>query len=404
GNHMISVLEAQGLIFQATQLRPTAKADLHNPTYQVLAQDLCADSPLPPFDRVAMDGIAISMAGCEKNQTRFSIEGIQRAGEPQKKMESPTSALEVMTGAVLPAGCDTVIRYEDLKIENGVAEITDLRAMESGKNIHKKGSDHQKGEVIVPKGNLLTGPVWAVAASVGCDPVEVVSRPKVAVVSTGDELVDPKCQPESHQIRRSNSFAIQASLYSRGYCEVDVFHLPDQVEVVTRELDRCLSKYDVLIMTGGVSMGKFDFIPAALRDLKVREVFHKVKQKPGKPFWFGVSAENKPVFALPGNPVSSLICLHRYVLPALDRAMGLAEKCHEYAVLQEEVVFKKPLALFQPIKLKFSPEGQILATPVRGNGSGDFSSLALSDGFVELPDNKESFAKGEAYALFRWRY
>ncbi|MCB0365000.1 MAG: molybdopterin molybdotransferase MoeA [Bdellovibrionaceae bacterium] len=401
---MISVYEAQGLIFKATQLRPNIKADINNPTFQVLAQDLCADSPLPPFDRVAMDGIAVCLAGCEPGQLEFSLEGIQRAGEPRKTLQNSKSALEVMTGAVLPAGCDTVIRYEDVKIEKGVAKVTAPEALELGKHIHQKGSDHQQDEVVVAKGTPLTGPVWAVAASVGCDPVEVVSRPRVAVISTGDELVDPKCQPEPHQIRRSNSFAIQASLFGRGYADVDVYHLPDEAEVVTRELGRCLKDYDVLVMTGGVSMGKFDFIPAALNDLQVREVFHKVRQKPGKPFWFGLSQGNKPVFALPGNPVSSLICLHRYVLPALDRAMGFPEVGQEYAILQEEVVFKKPLALFQPIKLSFNNEGQILARPVKGNGSGDFSSLALSDGFVELPDNKESFAKGEAYPLFRWRY
>lgn len=151
-------------------------------------------------------------------------------------------------------------------------------------------------------------------------------------------------------------------------------------------------------------MGKYDFIPAALRDLQVRQVFHKVKQKPGKPFWFGVSTENKPVFALPGNPVSSLICLHRYVLPALDQAVGMPQRDREYAVLQQEVVFKKQLSLFQPIKLGFSQQGQILAEPVRGNGSGDFSSLALSDGFLEFPDNRETFSTGEAFPLYRWRY
>lgn len=363
-----------------------------------LAEDLIADRDFPPFDRVAMDGIAIRYSSWEKGQTRFQIAGLQSAGTASLLLANEKDCIEVMTGAMLPEGTDTVIPYEQIKIADGFAELSD-QSVEEGRHIHRQASDHQKGDIIVTKGNTMYAAEWAVAASIGKSKVKVFQRPKIAVIATGSELVDIDKAPKPYQIRRSNDLAILSSLRQHHFTEVSCFHYPDDEKAIGEALEKALATYDVVIFTGGVSMGTFDFLPRVFQQNGVRQIFHKVKQKPGKPLYFGVAERQQMVFGLPGNPVSAIICFHRFVLPALKgaRPRPLTAK------LTEDLRFKKPFTLFQPIKLCFKKPGELWAEPVRWNGSGDFAALCQTDGFSELTAEREHFAKGEPFPLWLWR-
>ncbi|HPH47854.1 MAG TPA: molybdopterin molybdotransferase MoeA [Chryseolinea sp.] len=318
---MVNVKEATSII-QTSIYRPVVqKVEIEKAVGRVLAESIVADRDFPPFNRVAMDGIAILFASWKEGKHSFFIEAIQAAGEPQKKLNDKGNCIEVMTGAMLPEGTDTVIMYEDLKIENGVAIILNID-ISIQKNIHVRAQDVRSGEVLLNPGMILSPAEIALLASVGKNEVEVLSRPRVSIVSSGDELVAVKATPAPHQIRRSNTYALQAAMLTLG-CDSDTFHLPDQKESIVKALREMILKYDVIILSGGVSKGKFDYIPDALKEIGIKKLFHHVNQRPGKPFWFGVSDEGKIVFALPGNPVSTYMCFYRYIKPWLYKSLGI---------------------------------------------------------------------------------
>jgi molybdopterin molybdotransferase len=240
----------------------------------------------------------------------------------------------------------------------------------------------------------------AVAAACGHPSLTVAQSPKVAVVSTGDELVEVDALVAPHQIRRSNDHSLRAALIKAGYPRADRFHMRDVRHEIEHMLWHILAEYDIVLITGGVSKGKFDFLPSELERQGVRKVFQSVAQRPGKPFWFGLSARMTPVFALPGNPVSAYTCLHRYVLPALDHASGMAPRTPLAAALAQPVVFRPKLAWLLPVRLSSGPSAQLLATPAAVGNSGDFAGLVDTDGFVELPAGEDEFPAGYV-ALYR---
>jgi len=401
---MISVKTAEELILKHTTESNTDSIYIENLQEEVLREPLIADRSYPPFNRVAMDGIAISTSAWEKGIRTFNIENCQKAGEPQKTLKNESNCLEVMTGAVLPKGCNAVIRYEDIQIENQNATVNADIAISNLLNVHKEGSDYKKGDLLVSSHTLMSAPHWSIAASIGKETVKISQRPTISIISTGDELVVVGETPQSHQVRISNSYTLLSSLRSNGFNKVTLSHIKDDPKEILSQLKIHLENSDIVILSGGVSMGKYDFIPQCLSDLKVKEIFHKVKQKPGKPLWFGITTHNKLVFGLPGNPVSSLICLHRYVLPALWKQMGQSQSGNNhFAALEEEIIFKKNMTYFLPVKVRHTNKGQLLAKPIRSNGSGDFASLIESDGFLELTEEQEVFPSGSAHPLYLWR-
>ena len=378
---MISVSQAERLIRCARKSAPTIIVPLTDAVGAVLREPLCADRMLPPFDRVMMDGVALSFAVWQRGCREFRVEGIQTAGQSPLHRRSPVGCLEVMTGAVLPVGCDCVVPVEELHRESGWVHVTgDVKC---GQFIHCAGSDARRGNMLVPVGVVLHGPAIAVAASIGKTQLRVAKRPIIAIVSTGDELVAVGARPQPHQIRRSNAHALAASLQLHGFHDVTLSHAADEPHKLERVLRRALAA-DVVLLTGGVSKGRFDFVPAVLQKLGVRQVFHRVRQRPGKPLWFGVARGGKLVFGLPGNPVSCLVCLHRYVLELLvgaDRraARGLVERRARRSrpiIDLARPIRRSALTVFQPVRA---------ALPVALNTSGDFATLAGSDGFVEVP-------------------
>lgn len=370
---------------------------------RVLRTDLCADRDLPPFDRVTMDGFALRSAAVGKGVRTFRIEATQAAGmRPFKLGAAADACIEVMTGAVLPEGADCVVPYEETGHSGTEMTLLPDTRVSAGRAVHHRGSDHRAGEVIVPAGTRITGREVAVAAAVGAATLSVARLPNIAVVATGDELVEVGDAVAPHQIRRSNDYALRSALSLAGYPRVERFHLHDMRHEIEHMLWHIIAEFDVILITGGVSKGKFDFLPAELDHQGVKKIFHGVAQRPGKPLWFGLNPDGKPVFALPGNPVSAYTCLHRYVLPALDQASGLAPVTPRLAALAAPVTFKPPLAYFLPVRIASGPRGELVATPDPSNTSGDFSGLVGTDGFVELPADRADFPAGYVAPFRAW--
>jgi molybdopterin molybdotransferase len=360
---------------------------LHFPLRDLGTRESRADRDYPPFHRVMMDGIAVSYDSYQKGERSFMIEGICAAGEPVKSLKS--GCLEVMTGAPLPVGGDLVIQYEHLKIENKVATIIVDAPRNRFDSVHLEGSDCKKGDLVLKKNLPLNGPHVGILSSMGES--FVPHSPKVMIISTGDELVEK--DPLPHQIRRSNVYALKTSLELFGYQNIAQTHLNDDPILVADHYNKHANDFDLLIYSGGVSKGKFDYLPSVWADMGVTKYFHEVSQRPGKPLWFGVDEKRKTtVIGLPGNPVSSLVCLHRYFLPI--RKME--------AKLTKDITFKKPLTYFVPVKIEFVGS-ELFATPLEMKNSGEFTALAGSDGFIELPKDLDQFKTGESYPYFSWR-
>ncbi len=398
---MTTVEEATRIVLSHTRTFGNEHVALNWALGRVLTEPLVADRPFPPFDRVAMDGIALRSADFAAGQRVFRLLGTQAAGQPPLKLEEAGGCIEVMTGAVLPEGADAVVRYEDIEIVDQQAQVR-LEEVKPWQNVHRKATDRAAGDELVTPPRIITPAEIAVAATIGKTQVQVANFPRVVIISTGDELVDVTEQPLPHQIRKSNVHALAGELKRLGI-EAAMLHLRDQREEIRKYLDVAMERYDVLILSGAVSKGKFDFIPPVLEMLGAQQLFHRVTQRPGKPFWFGIGPHDTTIFALPGNPVSSFMCMHRYVLPWLRACWGLDPFRNEKSVLAEDFAFKPDLTLFLPVKLEMADDGRLLAWPRPGHGSGDLANLTEADAFLELPRGRNEYPAGEAFPLHRYR-
>ena len=327
-----------------------------------------------------------------------------------------------MTGATLPLNTDVVIPYEHIIIKNGIATTT-INDTTYFKNIHKKGKDKLLGDLIIPKNTLVSSAEIGVLATVGKHTVKVAKNPKVILISTGDELVAVDKIPNDYQIRRSNVHTL-VSLLNRLHIQVETAHITDDKKNLKRKIAAFLEDYDVLLFSGAVSKGKFDFIPEVLDELNVKKLFHKVAQRPGKPFWFGYKATlghydhgkktaiknhrnkgekmNTIVFAFPGNPISTFVSCLKYFYPWFQKSAGLNYTNQNYAVLAEDVIFKPELVYFLHVRLE-NKKGTIFAHPITGNGSGDLASLVKGDAFIELPAEVKEFKKGDVFPVMNYK-
>ena len=397
--NLTTVQKALEIILNNSEDFGIEKVDFINTVGRVLKEDIVADRDFPPFNRVSMDGIAFSSEAFNKGQRAFKIEGIQAAGSPQLTLQNTSNCIEAMTGAMLPHNADVVIQYELLEIENGIAKVN-LDTVKSFQNIHKKGLDRKKNDVLIPKNTLISAAEIGVFATVGKSKVKVAKQPKVIIVSTGNELVEVSETPAEHQIRRSNVYTL-VSLLENIKIKADIAHILDDKKTLETKIASFLNEYDVLLFSGAVSKGKFDFIPEVLNNLGVEKLFHRVKQKPGKPFWFGKKA-NKTVFAFPGNPVSTFVSCLKYFYPWFYKSVGLNYKNNQEAILTDDFSFKSELTYFLQVKLH-QENGKLFATPIVGKGSGDLANLVDADAFLELPDDKTNFTKGEVFPVITYR-
>ena len=399
----ITVREAEHTILDAVPRLAPLSVPLAAAPGRILRGDVTADRDLPPFDRVMMDGVAFAFHAWCGGVRCFHIEGTAAAGGTAATLQEPAAGcVQVMTGAVLPLGSDTVVPCEELEVAGDCATVGDEKRPERGQFVHRQGSDGRKGDRLLAAGRRLRAPCIGLAASAGAAELLVSPFPRVAVVSNGDELVDLDRPVLPHQIRPSNNYGMAAALALRGFDTITNHHLPDDPEVIRQRLEQILAGHDVVVLSGGVSAGKLDFVPEALRELGMDKRFHKVSQRPGKPMWFGTAPTGAPVFALPGNPVSALVCFHRYVLPALDHMMGAAPSPKEKIRLGQDIHFEPPLTGFRPVRREMDADGTPCAVPVRYHGSGDLSVLAASDGFVEMDRAQSRFAAGSWLPFTAW--
>ena len=399
---MLTTLEATEAIGQAVPdfgSEPVAVADSVG---RVLRQSVFAERDQPPFDRVTMDGIAVRFAALESGQRRFRIAATQYAGDPASLLSSEEDCVEIMTGAVLPQGADCVIPVERIEVGDGGAILESGYQAKQRQFIHPQGSDHAAGTELLGAGNMITPMDVAVVASCGLERIDVGRMPGISIVSTGNELVPAGAPIAPHQIRLSNGPALHAMLAEQGFIRTSHDHLLDEPEALKDSLAQRLAESDVLILSGGVSMGKADFVPQALAEIGVERLFHKISQRPGKPMWFGIGPRQQAVFALPGNPVSALVCCRQYVLPALFQSAGRVLRPPLHAALSEATVFKPNLTCFLPVRVSLDGTGKLLASPVRTNTSGDFAALSGTDGYVELVRESSEFPEGTALPLHLW--
>ena len=400
---MISVEKALEFVLSSTQDFGVEEIPFIKSVGRILKEEIVADRDFPPFNRVAMDGIAIdyyefSSRLRSNRQLSFKIEGIQAAGSEQITLKNNQNCIEVMTGAVLPNNANTVIRYEDVTIENGVATIN-IDEIKEQQNVHHKGKDGKVGDVLISENMKISAAEIGVLATVGKSFVKVAKQPKVMIISTGDELVGVDEFPLDHQIRRSNVFTL-VSLLERLHISSETAHITDDKPILKSKIKKYLQEYDVLLFSGAVSKGKFDFLPQVFDELGVEKLFHKVAQRPGKPFWFG-QTENCKLFAFPGNPISTFVNCLAYFYPWYFKSVNLKVE-QETAILAENVAFKPNLVYFLQVKLS-AKNGNLIATPIQGNGSGDLASLVHADAFIQLPNDKSEFKSGEVYPLIRYR-
>jgi molybdopterin molybdotransferase len=399
---VLTPAEAAAAIAAAVAPLPDEVVPLACCAGRVLREPVRAERDAPPFDRVAMDGIAVASGSIAAGTRRLRIAATLPAGHPPGQLDDPSACIEVMTGASLPGGCDAVIQVEQISQAAGAALLAPEATVERWQNVHRRGTDARAGDLLLAPGIRLRGPEIAIAASAGLAALRVARRPSVAVISTGDELIDPGKPILDHQVRRSNSYALAAALSVQAGAVVEDAHVVDDPAAIAGCIAAALDRHDALVLSGGVSAGRFDHVPGVLASLGVRQVFHRIAQRPGKPMWFGVAANGKPVFALPGNPVSVLVCLARYVLPALARAAGLVLPPPPPVALARTVSFKPALAWFLPVVVEYDAEGRAWAEPKPTQGSGDFNALAGTTGFVELPPGPATVGRADAVPFYPW--
>jgi len=350
---------------------------------RALRAEVRADRDLPPFDRVTLDGYALRAAAVSAGVREFRVEATQAAGSPPAALGPAADAcVEIMTGAMLPPDADCVVPYEETGRDGARMRLTAPAGLQPGNAVHRRGSDHRAGEVIVAAGTRLTGRELAVAAACGRASLSVTRIPRIAVVATGDELVEVGAPA--------------------GYSRTEGFHVRDRQPEIERLLERLIAEFDVLVVVGGISRGKFDLVPGELDRQQVRRIFQGVAQRPGKPFWFGLTPRETPIFALPGNPVAAYTCLYRYVLPALDQASGLAPPPRRLAALARAAAFRPKMAWLLPVRLASGPRAELEATPAPTNTSGDLAGLVGTDGFLELPAELDEFPAGYVAPFYPW--
>ena len=395
---MIAVQDALQIILNSTQDFGVEEIPFIQSVGRILKEDIVADRDFPPFNRVSMDGIAIDYSAFQNKQRSFNIEGIQAAGSEQISLENSVNCIEVMTGSVLPKNTNAVIRYEDVAIKNGIATLH-VASIHENQNIHQQGKDGKRGNLLIKNNTKISAAEIGVLATVGKAMVKVAKQPKVMIISTGDELVGVAEIPLAHQIRRSNVFTL-VTLLEQLNISSETAHITDDKPILKSKIERYIQQYDVLLFSGAVSKGKYDFLPEVFEELGVEKLFHKVAQRPGKPFWFG-RTNTCNIFAFPGNPISTFVNCLAYFYPWFYTSTAIEIK-GETAILGQEVSFKPNLVYFLQVKLE-NKFGHLVAFPITGNGSGDLASLVNADGFIQLPNDKTEFKKGEVFPIIRYR-
>ena len=395
---MISYEEAQKILqeeFNSLQLK-TEQIDLLNCTNRILAEDVYSDIDLPPFDNSAMDGIAIKF---NKEIKGWKIIGEIPAGNFNTTSLDNNSAISIMTGSKLPGGCDTIIPVEDIDIKDNKAVLKSNAPFRKGMNIRRQGEDLLKDKTALQKYTLLKPHHVSVAASCGRSSLKVFKRLRIGVLATGDELVDIHETPMNDKIRCSNLYAIISSIRNINMHSVNFGIAKDNKELIQSRLKWALeSELDILITTGGVSVGKFDFVKEVFEELNITTKFWRVKIKPGKPVFFGtyIHYEGKTlVFGLPGNPVSSLVNFLLFVQNNIYHLFNINSEKKFFAILEDDLKKEDSKRHFMRGILRYGDDGKFYVKKMGSQSSGNLAEMGKANCLIIVEENRTNPAKGE---------
>jgi molybdopterin molybdotransferase len=375
---MISVSEAKNIIQENVERLSPVSLSLEHLAGLILSKDIYAQVNIPAFPQSGMDGYAIAFASIGKP---ILMAGEQAAGTNLHSHVKPGMAVRIFTGAIVPEGADTVVVQEKSKIIDGFLQIEDDK-LKMGDNVRLPGTEIAKGALALPAGSLLTPPAIGFLAGMGMVSVEVIPNPRVSIIVTGNELQYPGTAPEYGKVYESNSFALLSALKQLHIHDVTVFRSVDDPDTLARLLSEALTKSDIILMTGGVSVGDYDFTVTVSEKCGIKKIFHKIKQKPGKPIFFG-KKENVLFFGLPGNPASVLTCFYEYVLIALEKMT--AQKLQlEIQQAPISASYKKPSGITHFLKGIFDG-GQVYLP--EGQESYKLNSFARANCLVMIPES-----------------
>ncbi len=400
---MIPVAAAIRIIKEHTAPLPTEKTALADALDRFLAEDIIADCDLPPFDRSQMDGYAVRAADVRNVPARLRIVGESAAGRGWHHEMSTGEVVRIMTGAPVPAGADSVQQVE-LTREIGDGQTVEiLEPVDPGKSIVERGSEIKAGETVLREGERINAAMMAVLASFGYATVKVGGRPRVAVLATGSELVPVDQKPEQDQIRDSNNYSIGAYAELAGAVVERLPLASDDTELLKRQITEAAERSDMIVTSGGVSMGVYDFTKAALKELGGEIFFERVALRPGKPTVFARLPNGTLVFGLPGNPVSVSVTFNLFARTALRAMQGAKESTliEESAVLSRDVKGAMERESYLPAQLRTNAEGLLVAEPLKWGGSSDFVGFARATALIIVPKEVKMLAANSNVKIAR---
>lgn len=399
---MIPVSDAIAIVLGRTRILGEEVVTLSEANGRVLAEDVIADTDLPPFDRAQMDGYAVRAADVAIVPARLRVVGESAAGAGWHREMKAGEAVRIMTGAPVPAGADAVQQVELTRELNGTGEVEILHAVEPGRSIVKRAEEITSGKIVVRAGEVIDAQMVATLASFGYANVRVGKRPSVALMATGSELVDVNKKPGRDQIRDSNNYTIEAYARLTGALVERLPLAGDDRELLKRQMHGAIERCDVLITSGGVSMGVYDFTKMAFKELGAEIFFERVALRPGKPTVFGRIAETL-IFGLPGNPVSVAVTFNLFARAALRAMQGASETSLPglTAVLARDVKGSLERESYLPAVLRTDAIGTLVAEPLKWGGSSDFVSFARATALINLPANVKSVARDQTVRVLR---
>jgi molybdopterin molybdotransferase len=394
----ISIEEARRQLLEHTARLEAEEVDLDDALGRVLAQHAVAPNPVPPFDCSTMDGFALRAGDTTAAPVGLRIVDEARAGTGAGARVEPGMAIRISTGAPIPEGADAVIRQELTSAQDGTVTIDE--AVAAGNDVRVAGGDIPVGSVVLTAGTLLTGPEIGVLAAVNIARPSVVRRPRVALVGTGDELVDPGGPLQPGQIRDTNSYALSAAARLAGADVISRVKVGDDRAATTATLREAMDGADVLVTVGGVSVGPHDHVRPALAALGAREIFGRVSLRPGGQICFFVAEDGTLVFALPGNPVSATVSFRLFVVAALDALLG-RERAERRTTATAAVELPGRIGRTTAVRChaELRPGGWYVAPSQTHQDSHVLTSMLGVDAYAFVPEDRESLAAGESVAV-----
>ncbi len=378
---MISVAEAKKIIGENTKQLDAVIINITDAVGFVLAEDIYAAIDMPPFNQAAMDGYAFHYDTWLSIKS-LPLQGILPAGISSDVFSSQQHAVRIFTGAFVPDEYDTVVMQEKVLVENNHLVIQDEK-LHRGLNVRLQGTDIKKDELALEKGSVMTPASIGFLVGIGVDKVTVYKKPNIAIIVTGNELQTIGKPIQKGQIYESNSHAILAILKQKNLEDkAKVFQAIDDINILSNVISKAIEFADIIVMTGGVSVGDFDFVPEALKNNNVIPVFHKVKQKPGKPFYFG-KKEHKLIFGLPGNPAAVLTCFYEYVLTAIGNLYGQNFDLNKL-ICPIDCEIKKPIGLTHFLKAYYNGA---TVTSLQAQESYRLSSFAKANCILKIDED-----------------